>query len=65
MAEPIVIELNKATDPASDLSLYPRHQGVFISVRYSGNGTVAGKLHLVDGATRQSRAVQTDLTTVL
>ena len=51
--------------PASDLSLYPRHQGVFISVRYSGNGAVAGKLHLVDGATRQSRAVQTDLTTVL
>lgn len=51
--------------PASDLSLYPRHQGVFIAVRYSGNGAVAGKLHLVDGATRQSRAVQTDLTTVL
>ena len=38
--------------PTSDLSLYPRHQGVFISVRYSGNGAVAGKLHLVDGATR-------------
>ena len=51
--------------PASDLSLYPRHQGVFIAVRYGGNGAVAGKLHLVDGATRQARAVQTNLTAVL
>lgn len=51
--------------PTSDLSLYPRHQGAFLSVRYSGNGAVPGKLHLVDGATRQVRAVQTDLTTGL
>lgn len=50
--------------PTSDLSLYPRHQGVFIAIRYSGNGAVAGKLHLVDPETRQARVVQSNLTTV-
>ena len=50
--------------PTSDLSLYPRHQGVFIAIRYSGNGAIPGKLHLVDGPTRQARAVQSNLTTV-
>jgi hypothetical protein len=50
--------------PTADLSLYPRHQGVFLAIRYSGNGAIPGKLHLVDGPTRQLRAVQSNLTTV-
>jgi hypothetical protein len=51
--------------PTSDLSLYPRHQGVFLTVRYAGNGAVGGKLHLVDAETRQAREVESNLTTVL
>ena len=50
--------------PASELCLYPRHQGCYVSVRYSGNGAVAGKLHIVDAETRQSRIVQANLTAV-
>ncbi len=50
--------------PSSDLCLYPRHQGCYVSVRYSGNGSNAGKLHIVDAETRQSRIVQTNLTAV-
>lgn len=50
--------------PASDLCLYPRHQGCYVSVRYSGNGSNAGKLHIVDAETRQSRIVQSNLTAV-
>ena len=51
--------------PTSELSLYPRHQGVYLTVRYAGNGAVPGKLHLVDAETRQARVVQSDLTAVL
>ena len=50
--------------PASDLCLYPRHQGCYVSVRYAGNGAVAGRLHIVDNETRQSRVVQSNLTAV-
>ncbi len=50
--------------PSSDLCLYPRHQGCYVSVRYSGNGSNAGKLHIVDAETRQSRIVQSNLTAV-
>jgi hypothetical protein len=35
-----------------------------VSVRYAGNGAVAGRLHIVDAETRQSRIVQSDLTAV-
>ena len=51
--------------PTSELSLYPRHQGVYLTVRYAGNGATPGKLHLVDAETRQARVVQADLTAVL
>jgi hypothetical protein len=49
--------------PTSQLSLYPRHQGVYLTVRYAGNGAVGGKLHLIDAETREAREVESGLTT--
>ncbi len=57
-------ENNTGPIPTSELSLYPRHQGVYLTLRYAGNGTSPGKLHLVDAETRQARVVQANLTTV-
>lgn len=60
----VTAENNTGPIPSSQLCLYPRHQGCYVSVRYSGNGAVAGRLHIVDAETRQSRIVQSDLTAV-
>ena len=58
-------ENNIGPIPTSQLSLYPRHQGVYLTVRYAGNGAVGGKLHLIDTETREAREVESALTKVL
>jgi len=47
--------------PSTSLSLYPRHQGCYVSLRYSGSNA-DGKVHIVDSATRKSWIAQTALT---
>lgn len=39
--------------PAYALTLYPRFQGCYVSIRYAGSNT-DGKLHMVDNPTRKS-----------
>jgi hypothetical protein len=47
--------------PSTSLSLYPRHQGAYVSLRYSGSNA-DGKVHIVDNTTRKTWIAQTALT---
>ena len=53
------------TIPVSDLCLYPRHQGCYISIRYSGNGAGGGNFHIAEPTTGQALVAETNLTAVL
>ena len=46
--------------PASDLCLYPRFQGCYISIRYAGSSG-NGRLHIVDSMTRKSWVAQQNI----
>ena len=49
--------------PASNLCLYPRWQGCYISIRYSGHNN-NGKLHIVDNPTKRNWAAESGMTDV-
>ena len=47
--------------PARDLCMYPRFQGCYVSVRYSGIGAGNGELYIVDGHLREANQAQADI----
>ena len=49
--------------PASNLCLYPRWQGCYISIRYAGHNN-NGKLHIVDNPTKRNWAAESGMTDV-
>ena len=50
--------------PARALCMYPKFQGCFISVRYSGIGNGNARLYIVDNQLREAAAVQSDIKNV-
>ena len=46
--------------PSTSLSLYPRHKGAYVSLRYAGSNA-DGKVHIVDNTTRKSWVSDTAL----
>ena len=50
--------------PARDLSLYPKFQGCFLSVRYSGIGAGNARLYIVDNHLREADDAQTNIKNV-
>ena len=44
--------------PASSLSLYPRFQGCYVTIRYAGSNST-GRLHIVDNHTRKAWVADT------
>lgn len=57
----VVTDNGTGAIPSSSLSLYPRHQGAYVSLRYAGSNA-DGKVHIVDNATRKSWIAQSTLT---
>ena len=49
--------------PSTTLTLYPRFQGCFVTIRYAGHNN-NGKLHMVDNQTRKSWVAQSGMTDV-
>lgn len=49
--------------PAQTLTLYPRFQGCYVSIRYAGHNN-NGKLHMVDNQTRKAWAAESGMTDV-
>lgn len=47
--------------PAHELRLYPRFQGCYVSVRYSGIGAGDGALYIVDGYQREAWEAQANI----
>lgn len=50
--------------PARDLSLYPKFQGCYLSVRYSGIGAGDARLYIVDNHLREADEAQADIKNV-
>jgi hypothetical protein len=51
--------------PARSLCMYPKFQGCYIAVRYSGIGNDDARLYIVDGHLREAGVVQSDLKNVI
>lgn len=49
--------------PATHLTLYPRHQGCYLAVRYNGTSG-NGRVHIVDGETRSTWTAETAMVDV-